>query len=146
MALDGELQVMLPNLLTKADSEALSDRLGRVFREEIAQLWADLASMEARLTTNESDSKALRTDIDAVQQTVAGCESSLAHLTTCVASCCNMSPQTEPPGHGGEGEVPNRKHTRASTFDFCPYVGWPTATKAGSSQGTPCAAPTTSQR
>ncbi|CAH2331138.1 Hypothetical predicted protein, partial [Pelobates cultripes] len=44
---EGEWRAKLQNLLTKADFEALSDRLGRVVREEVAQLHADLANVEA---------------------------------------------------------------------------------------------------
>ncbi|CAH2296444.1 Hypothetical predicted protein, partial [Pelobates cultripes] len=35
--LDGDLRALLPNLLTKADLEALSDRLSKVIRDELAQ-------------------------------------------------------------------------------------------------------------
>ncbi|CAH2284386.1 Hypothetical predicted protein [Pelobates cultripes] len=45
--LDGDLRALLPNLLTKVDLEALSDRLSRVIRDELAQVRADVASMDA---------------------------------------------------------------------------------------------------
>ncbi|CAH2250139.1 Hypothetical predicted protein [Pelobates cultripes] len=48
--LDGDLRSLLPNLLTKADLESLSDRLSRVIRDELAQIRADVASIDAKLT------------------------------------------------------------------------------------------------
>ncbi|CAH2223305.1 Hypothetical predicted protein [Pelobates cultripes] len=73
---------ILPNLLTKADFEALSDRLGRVVREEVAQLRADLANVEARMTVAEAETKALRTDLEHTNTTVTGQEADMAYLTT----------------------------------------------------------------
>ncbi|CAH2294119.1 Hypothetical predicted protein [Pelobates cultripes] len=44
MPLEGELRAIVRNLLTKVDFEALSDRLGRVVREEIAQLHSNMGT------------------------------------------------------------------------------------------------------
>ncbi|CAH2281603.1 Hypothetical predicted protein [Pelobates cultripes] len=81
---EGEWRAILPNLLTKADFEALSDRLGRVVREEVAQLRADLANVEARMSVAESETRALRTDLEHTNSTVASQEADLASLTTWV--------------------------------------------------------------
>ncbi|CAH2302478.1 Hypothetical predicted protein, partial [Pelobates cultripes] len=50
-ATTSEWRDILPNLLTKSDFEALSDRLGRVVR---AQLRADIANIEARMSLTET--------------------------------------------------------------------------------------------
>ncbi|CAH2283671.1 Hypothetical predicted protein [Pelobates cultripes] len=81
---EGEWRAILPNLLTKADFEALSDRLGRVVREEVAQLRADLANVEARMSVAESETRALRTDLEHTNSTVTSQEADLASLTTWV--------------------------------------------------------------
>ncbi|CAH2221747.1 Hypothetical predicted protein [Pelobates cultripes] len=81
---EGEWRAILPNLLTKADFEALSDRLGRVVREEVAQLRADLANVEAHMSVAESETRALRTDLEHTNSTVANEEADLASLTTWV--------------------------------------------------------------
>ncbi|CAH2297166.1 Hypothetical predicted protein [Pelobates cultripes] len=73
---------ILPNLLTKTDFEALSDRLGRVVREEVAQLRADMANMEARMSVAEAETKALRTDLEHTNTAVTGQEADMAYLTT----------------------------------------------------------------
>ncbi|CAH2318143.1 Hypothetical predicted protein, partial [Pelobates cultripes] len=79
---EGEWRAILPNLLTKADFEALSDRLGRVVREEVAQLRTDLANVEARMSVAESETRALRTDLEHTNSTVTSQEADLASLTT----------------------------------------------------------------
>ncbi|CAH2315941.1 Hypothetical predicted protein [Pelobates cultripes] len=79
---EGEWKAILPNLLTKADFEALSDRLGRVVREEVAQLRADLANMEARMSVAESETRSLRTDLEQTNLAVANQEADTANLTT----------------------------------------------------------------
>ncbi|CAH2319011.1 Hypothetical predicted protein [Pelobates cultripes] len=81
---EGEWRAILPNLLTKADFEALSDRLGRVVREEVAQLRADLANVEARMSVAESETRALHTDLEHTNSTVTNQEADLASLTTWV--------------------------------------------------------------
>ncbi|CAH2319385.1 Hypothetical predicted protein [Pelobates cultripes] len=81
---EGEWRAILPNLLTKADFEALSDRLGRVVREEMAQLRADLSNVEARMSVAESETRALRTDLEHTNSTVTSQEADLASLTTWV--------------------------------------------------------------
>ncbi|CAH2253807.1 Hypothetical predicted protein [Pelobates cultripes] len=73
---------ILPNLLTKTDFEALSDRLGRVVREEVAQLRADMVNMEARMSVAEAETKALRTDLEHTNTAVTGQEADMAYLTT----------------------------------------------------------------
>ncbi|CAH2293179.1 Hypothetical predicted protein [Pelobates cultripes] len=60
MSPDGEWRAILSNLLTKADFEALSDRLGRMVREQVAQLRADLSNVEARMSVAEAETRALR--------------------------------------------------------------------------------------
>ncbi|CAH2284448.1 Hypothetical predicted protein, partial [Pelobates cultripes] len=82
--LDGDLRALLPNLLTKADLEALSDRLSRVIRDEVAQVRADVASMDAQLTATETDNRTLRSDAELTRTSINSCEASLAHLTTWV--------------------------------------------------------------
>ncbi|CAH2252142.1 Hypothetical predicted protein [Pelobates cultripes] len=84
LTLDGEPWAILPNLLTKADFEALSDHLSWVAQDEIAQVRADMANMEARVTIAVAESRALRTNMDATHTAVIGCEMSIAHLTTWV--------------------------------------------------------------
>ncbi|CAH2315851.1 Hypothetical predicted protein, partial [Pelobates cultripes] len=86
---EGEWRAILPNLLTKADFEALSDRLGRVVREEVAQLRADLANVEARMSVAESETRALRTELEHTNSTVANQEADLASLTTWVGDLDN---------------------------------------------------------
>ncbi|CAH2315376.1 Hypothetical predicted protein [Pelobates cultripes] len=81
---EGEWRAILPNLLTKADFEALSDRLGRVVREEVAQLRTDLANVEARMSVAESETRALRTDLEHTNSMVATQEADIASLTTWV--------------------------------------------------------------
>ncbi|CAH2318646.1 Hypothetical predicted protein [Pelobates cultripes] len=80
----GEWRDILPNLLTKADFEALSDRLGRVVREEVAQLRADVANVEARMAVAETETRALRTDLELTNVTVTKQDADLAFLTTWV--------------------------------------------------------------
>ncbi|CAH2281732.1 Hypothetical predicted protein [Pelobates cultripes] len=81
---DGEWRAILPNLLTKTDFEALSDRLGRVVREEVAQLRADLSNVEARMSVAEAETRALRTDLEQTNTAVTTQEADIAHLTTWV--------------------------------------------------------------
>ncbi|CAH2225290.1 Hypothetical predicted protein [Pelobates cultripes] len=78
---ESEWRAILPNLLTKADLEALSDRLGRVVREEVAQLRADLANVEACMSVAESETRALRTDLEHTNSTVTNQEADIASLT-----------------------------------------------------------------
>ncbi|CAH2315007.1 Hypothetical predicted protein [Pelobates cultripes] len=73
---------ILPNLLTKADFEALSDRLGRVVRKEVDQLGADLTNVEARMSVAEAATKALQTDLEHTNTAVTGQEADMAYLTT----------------------------------------------------------------
>ncbi|CAH2283506.1 Hypothetical predicted protein [Pelobates cultripes] len=81
MGVSGEI---LLNLLTKTDFEALSDRLGRVVREEVAQLRADVANVEARMAVAETEARALRTDLELPNVTVTKQDADLAFLTTWV--------------------------------------------------------------
>ncbi|CAH2320081.1 Hypothetical predicted protein [Pelobates cultripes] len=88
---DGEWRDKLPNLLTKSDFEALSDRLGRVVREEVAQLRSDLSNVEARMTVAEAETKALWTDLEHTISVVTGQEADMAQLTTWVDDLDNRS-------------------------------------------------------
>ncbi|CAH2252559.1 Hypothetical predicted protein [Pelobates cultripes] len=90
-ALESDFRAILPTLLTKADLEALSDRLSQVIRSELSQVKADIANMDARLTVTEADTRALREDTDAAVSTITGCESSLTHITTWVDDLDNRS-------------------------------------------------------
>ncbi|CAH2218715.1 Hypothetical predicted protein [Pelobates cultripes] len=80
----GEWRDILPNLLTKTDFEALSDRLGRVVHEEVAQLCADVANVEARMAVAETEARARRTDLELTNVTVMKQDADLAFLTTWV--------------------------------------------------------------
>ncbi|CAH2294104.1 Hypothetical predicted protein [Pelobates cultripes] len=84
LQLDGEWRAILPNLLTKADFEALSDRLGHVVREEVAQLRADLLNVEARMSVAEAETRELCTDLEHTNTAVTTQEADIAHLTTWV--------------------------------------------------------------
>ncbi|CAH2223706.1 Hypothetical predicted protein [Pelobates cultripes] len=81
---DGEWRDIIPNLLTKSDFEALSDRIGRVVREEVAQLRADMANVEARMAVAETETRALRTDLEQTNTAVMTQEADIAYLTTWV--------------------------------------------------------------
>ncbi|CAH2249108.1 Hypothetical predicted protein [Pelobates cultripes] len=78
---EGEWRDILPNLLNKTDFEALSDRL---VREEVAQLRADVASVEARMAVAEIETRALRTDLELTNTTAAKQDADIAYLTTWV--------------------------------------------------------------
>ncbi|CAH2315830.1 Hypothetical predicted protein, partial [Pelobates cultripes] len=64
--------------------EALSDRLDRVVREEVAQLRADVANVEARMAVAETEARALRNDLELTNVTVMKQDADLAFLTTWV--------------------------------------------------------------
>ncbi|CAH2325468.1 Hypothetical predicted protein [Pelobates cultripes] len=104
----GEWRDILPNLLTKADFEALSDRLGRVVREEVAQLRADVANVEARMAVAETETRALRTDLELTNGTVTKQDADLAFLTTWVDDLDNrgrrMNPRVRGVREGGHSE------------------------------------------
>ncbi|CAH2327820.1 Hypothetical predicted protein [Pelobates cultripes] len=63
--LERDLRAIQPTLLTKADLEALSDRLSQVILNELTEVKADIPNMDARLTATEADTRALRTETDA---------------------------------------------------------------------------------
>ncbi|CAH2220922.1 Hypothetical predicted protein [Pelobates cultripes] len=81
---DGEWRDIIPNLLTKSDFKALSERLGRVVREEVAQLRADMANVEARMAVAETETRALRTDLEQTNTAVMNQEADITYLTTWV--------------------------------------------------------------
>ncbi|CAH2293397.1 Hypothetical predicted protein [Pelobates cultripes] len=81
---EGEWRAILPNLLTKADFEVLSDRLGRVVREKVAQLRVGLANVEACMSVADSETRAIRRDLEHTNSTVAHQEADIASLTTWV--------------------------------------------------------------
>ncbi|CAH2315536.1 Hypothetical predicted protein [Pelobates cultripes] len=115
---DGEWRAILPNLLTKADFEALSDRLGRVVMEEVAQLRADLSNVEARMSVAEAETRALRTDLEQTNTAVTTQEADIAHLTTWVDDLDNrgrrMNLRVRGVREGGSG----RKRPRAPETDL----------------------------
>ncbi|CAH2299956.1 Hypothetical predicted protein, partial [Pelobates cultripes] len=82
MPLEDGWREILPNFLTKADFEVLSDRLGFVVHEEVAQLRADLASVESCMSVAEVETKALQTDLEHTNTAVTGQEVDMAYLTT----------------------------------------------------------------
>ncbi|CAH2251716.1 Hypothetical predicted protein, partial [Pelobates cultripes] len=84
MTLEVELQAILPSLLTKADFEALSDRLSQVVQMEIARMHADLANVDTRVLVAEVETWSLHTDLKQTITAVMGCETDLAHVTNWV--------------------------------------------------------------
>ncbi|CAH2283227.1 Hypothetical predicted protein [Pelobates cultripes] len=133
---DGEGRAILPNLLTKADFEALSHRLGRVVWEEVAQLRTDLSNVEARMSVAEAETRVLNTDLEQTNTMVTNQEADMAHLTMWVDDLGNRGRRMNLRIRGVRGR-PSRKYPRAPEADLQPGTGQPKYAQTGPSQGPP---------